>query len=284
MNPTIRPVRTQDIPAICTLLHEHMNSRFEPERWKRLFEPGWTGSPEDMGLVVEDAGRIVGFHGHVCSHRVVAGRRERFVNFSSWYLCKKYRGQGLGSAMVRRAIQAPDTTYTVFSLSPKRVEMFRTFGMEPLEEERLLWRKRGEHDVELITDADTIQYRVWPEEQRILLDNLPYGIKACLASVMCEECLVLYRESVKKNGRTYLDVLYRNNPRLFTELAQDLANALLPDGDAVLAADKRFVLGPGLDAQVERIASPRFYLSENVARENVDLLYSELQLLDLKLD
>ncbi len=284
MSVTIRPACIEDIPAICTMLHEHMNAKFSVERWRGMFKPGWNAVPKEIGLVVEDAGRIVGFHGHICSHRMIGGKRERFVNFSSWYLCREYRGQGLGSTMVRTAIQTPNTTYTVFSLSPKRVDMFRGLGLELLEEERLLWRKRGGHDLTLFTDTDVIQYRVWPEQQRILLDNLPYGIKACLVSIMCEECLVLYRESVKQGGRTYFDVLYRSNPRLFTETAQDLANALLPDEDAVLAADKRFVLGPGLDATVERIASPRFYRSETVAREDVDLLYSELQLLDLKLD
>lgn len=266
------------------MLNENMNSRFEIERWRRLFEPGWYEAPRDLGLVVEDAGQIVGFHGHICSHRMIDGQRERFVNFSSWYLCKPYRSAGLGGQLVRRALEDPDVTYTVFSLSPKRTEMFRTLGMEPLEEERLLWSKRGPGEIDYTTDVDNIWYRVWPEEQRLLDDNNPYGVEACLVSAMCDECLVLYTVARKGDGTMYYDVLYRNNPAMFTECAQSIANAILPEGDAVFAADRRFALGGGLDAQVEKIQSPRFFRSAHVEREHVDLLYSELQLLGLKLD
>ncbi|WP_250645548.1 GNAT family N-acetyltransferase [Salidesulfovibrio onnuriiensis] len=286
MTPKIRRVDPRDIPAICELLHENMNSTFSVERWRRLFQPNWCdGRPQDMGLVVEDAGRIVGFHGHVCSHRMIRGQRERFVNFSSWYLLKEYRGLGLGGKLVRKAIEDPESTYTVFSLSPKRTEMFRTLGMEPLENQRLLWRKRGPAEISLTTDVDNIWYRVWPEEQRFLDDNSPYGVEACLVTSSCDECLVLFTVSEKGDGTTYFDVLYRNNPRMFTELAQSIANAILPDGDAVLAADRRFALGGGLDARVETIRSPRFFKApDRLKPEDVDLLYSELQLLDLKLD
>lgn len=285
MTPKIRRVEAKDIPAICELLHENMNRGFEIERWRRLFEPNWcSGPPEDMGLVVEDAGKIVGFHGHICSHRMVAGRREKFVNFSSWYLLKPYRSLGLGGKMVRKAIEDPEATYTVFSLSPKRTDMFRTLGMKQLEDQRLFWRKKGPADLEITTDVDDIWYRVWPEEQRFLDDNSPYGVEACLVASMCDECLVLFTVAEKSNGTTYYDVLYRNNPRMFCEFAQSIANAILPDGDTVLAADRRFVLGGGLDAQMETIQAPRFYKSPRLAPEDVDLLYSELQLLGLKLD
>lgn len=284
MTPKIRRVEVRDIPAICELLHENMNSKFKVERWRRLFEPNWCEDrPEDMGLVVEDAGKIVGFHGHICSHRVIRGHRERFVNFSSWYLLKEYRSAGLGGQMVRKATEDPDATYTVFSLSPKRIDMFRTLGMEQLDDTRLLWRKRGPADVDLTTDVDNIWYRVWPEEQRYLDDNSPYGVEACLIKSMCDECLVLFSVAEKGEGTTYYDVLYRNNPAMFNEFAQSIANAILPEGDAVLAADRRFVLG-GLDAKVEKIRSPRFFKSPRLKPEDVDMLYSELQLLNLKLD
>lgn len=53
----------------------------------------------------------------------------------------------------------------------------------------------------------------------------------------------------------------------------------------MLAADERFLAAPHPDAEVAPIASPRFFRpGPGIAREDVDLLYSELQLLGLKLD
>ena len=143
MTIILRRAEPDDIDAICTLLHTHMNPDFPVERWKALFTPTWCMDSPDMGIVVVDGDRIVGYHGHICSYRTIGVRRERFVNFTSWYIIKEYRGQGLGKSMLEMATADPDTTYTVFSLSSKRIDYFKTLGLNILEEERLLWRKEG---------------------------------------------------------------------------------------------------------------------------------------------
>jgi len=140
MTVMLRRALPRDVKAICDLLHTHMNPDFPVERWKALFAPTWCTGDPDIGIVAVDGNRIVGYHGHVCSYRHFGSRRERFVNFTSWYILKEYRKQGLGSAMLEMATADPDVTYTVFSLSPKRIEFFRTLGLEVLEEERFLWR------------------------------------------------------------------------------------------------------------------------------------------------
>lgn len=283
MAPEVRRVDPDDIPAVCSLLHEGLNSRFTPEDWQGLFSPVWDHDPAELGILVEDKGSVVGFHGHVCSYRMIREQRERFVNFSSWFLRPEYRGRGLGREMVRIATENPDTTYTVFSPPPTSVDMFIELGFTPLETVRNVWRKCGGTNVEYTLDLDVIKYRVWPEEQRILLDNLPYGIEACMISAKCEDCLVLYSVGRDQKGRDCYDVLYRSNPDMFTRLAQSLANAILPDGDCVFAADRRFVDGPALEARPESLQAPRLFRSPKFSHEQIDLLYSELQLLDITL-
>ena len=59
---------------------------------------------------------------------------------------------------------------------------------------------------------------------------------------------------------------------------------MLPDSPSVLAADGRFVSEPGVDVVREMLPVPRYFKSERVQPREVDHLYSELQLLDLKLD
>ena len=286
MTAILRRATPRDIDAICVLLHTHMNPDFPPERWKRLFAPNWCGRTPDIGLVVEDNGEIVGFHGHVCSSRPLGLKREKFVNFSSWYLKKEYRGQGLGRAMLEMATSDPDTTYVVCSLSPKRVEFFKRLGMDVLDTERLVWRNDGKpyENLELFTDPSEIARLASPPDALALEHHAGLAATPVLVSTRCCLCLLLLSVAKKGNDVLYYDVLYRSNPALFTERAADIARALLPDGDCVLAADRRFVEDCGPEAEVEPLPSPRFYKSSRVLPPDIDLAYSEIVLLGLKLD
>jgi len=263
-----------------------MNPNFSVKKWARLFAPHWCRDKHDIGIVAEDKGRIVGFHGHVCSNRPVKGRLERFTNFSSWYILKEYRRQGLGSAMLEMATEAPNTTYTVCSLSPKRVEFIKKLGIDLLDTKRYLWRKDGHEyeNLELLNDPKKMEMRTSPDEMRVLRDHHNSKALPVLVSTRCSQCLLLLSVAKKKDGLIYYDVLYRSNPGLFTDRVADIAQALLPDGDVVLAADSRFVEGDLHGAEVEEMPSPRFYKSSHVDPADIDLAYSEIALLDLKLD
>ncbi|WP_272698947.1 GNAT family N-acetyltransferase [Desulfovibrio sp. Fe33] len=285
MTATLRRMMPEDIDAVCTLLHDHMNPNFTPKRWKALFAPSWCGADHDMGIVAEDNGRIVGVHGHVCSYRVIDGHRERFRNFSSWYILKEYRKQGLGSAMVEMATSDPEVTCTVFSLSPKRIDFFKTLGMNVLEEERLLWRKTGKpyENLELVSDPVKIRQCCDLGDIRVFDDHRELPVIPVLVMTRCTQCLLFLSRAIKHDGVIYYDVLYRSNPVMFTERIQDIAEALLPDDECVLAADRRF-LNSDAGGEVETIKCPRFYKSKRVQPRDVDLAYSEISLLGLKLD
>lgn len=283
---TLRRAVPGDINAICELLHTCMNPDFSVDRWRKLFEPQWCLDNPDMGLVAVDGDEVVGFHGHICSQRIIGNRTRRFVNFTSWYVRKEYRKQGIGREMLEMATDDPDTTFVVCSLSPKRIDYFKTLGMDVLDTERLLWRKEGHEyeNLELIHDPEVIAMRANPDEVAVLKDHEGLNVTPVLVSTRCTQCLLLISIATKKGGRVYYDVLYRSNQGLFTDRAPDIAQALLPDGDYVLAADRRFVENDAPEAEVEEIQSPRFYKSENVRPRNVDLAYSEIILLDMKLD
>ena len=92
--------------------------------------------------------------------------------------------------------------------------------------------------------------------------------------------------SIKRKAEqiVWYDLMYASDLNHFSVNAQHLADALLPTSPAVLAADGRFVTEPALDATRELLPVPRYFKSERVAPREVDHLYSELQLLDLKLD
>ncbi|NDV20458.1 GNAT family N-acetyltransferase [Pseudodesulfovibrio sp. JC047] len=285
MTAILRRATPNDFDAICELLHTYMNPAFSIQRWRALFTHGWCSGKPDFGIVADDNGAVVGFHGHICSHRIIDGYWERFTNFTSWYIRKEYRKNGLGSKMLEMATADPETTYTVFSLSPKRIEFFKSLGMNVLDEERLLWRKQGKlyDNLELIVDPVKIRAQSAPYDLPFFDDHIPLRVMPVLVATRCAQCLLLLARAVK-NDRVYYDVLYRSNPALFTQRVQDIAEALLPDSECVLAADRRFVDDDGPGAEVEVIKSPRFYKSSRVEPRDIDLTYSELSLLGLKLD
>ena len=116
----VRPAVAADIDAVCRLLHEQMNRRLPPERWRRITTYGWLAQKPDFGRVVDDGGKVVGFVGSVYADREIAGRRERVVSMSSWYLDKAYRGQGLGFELMRSATEDDEASYTMITVSPDR--------------------------------------------------------------------------------------------------------------------------------------------------------------------
>ena len=188
--------------------------------------------------------------------------------------------------MLEMATADETATYMVCSLSPKRIEYFKTLGLKVLDTERLLWRKDGHEfdNLELIHDVEKMVAWANPDEVKVLKDHEGLATTPVLVSTKCTQCLLLLSIAKKAGGVTYYDVLYRSNPGMFTDRVADIAQALLPDGDYVLAADRRFVEDDGPAAEVETIQSPRFYKTPHVKPRNVDLAYSEIVLLDLKLD
>ena len=97
-------------------------------------------------------------------------------------------------------------------------------------------------------------------------------------------CLLVFSVSLKGADIETWDVLHTSDRSFLDRHGAALAGALLPAGPAVLAADRRFVDGPAPGAAAEPLPSPRLYKSPRLAPHEIDHLYNELQLLELKLD
>lgn len=285
MNPVIRPARAGDIEPICALLHEKMNAKFSLRRWRRLMDYPWMRDKPDFGRVVEQDGRILGFVAMVYCDRLIEGTSERFVSISSWFLDKSLRGRGLGAGLMAAATEDEQITYTNVTSSDRVLAIVNAVGYRVLDDHRYLWRKRGSPDSDLRCqwDAGAIRDQVGGDEQRLIDDHAGLPVRAALVEAGGRRALMFF--SVKRKGEdvTYFDLLHTGDGALLAEHGQALADAILPGGPAVLAADCRFAEGPPEGAEREALAVPRFYKSTRLVPARIDLLYSELQLLDLKL-
>ncbi len=286
MEPFIRPAGPDDIEPVAALLHEKMNPKVPVARWRQLMTYSWLTNKPDLGRVVDWGGRVCGFLGMVYSDRPVRGRTERIVDVSSWYLEKELRGRGFGVGLMRAALADPDCTYCTMTASKLRLPIFAAAGFQVLDDQRLVWRRSDAGDPRLAVeqDAATVWAAADVDQRRILDDHAGLAVTPVLAQRDDARCLLMF--SVKRKGADVdtWDVLYTSDRRFLADHGQALAEALLPVESAALAADRRFVNGAAPGAKAEPLPVPRFYKSARLAPHEIDHLYSELQLLDMKLD
>lgn len=291
MSAQIRPAQARDIEPICHLLHTKMNARIPVDRWRKLMAYPWLADPPDFGRVVESDGKILGYCGMVYSHRLIGDavkgmRKERMVSMSSWYLDRSLRGQGLGRDMLLSAIDDPELTYSTLTNSRKPLGIVEALGFKVLEDRRYLWRKTNlvVTDVSLIDEPMAIRDRVAPYQRELIDDMSSLPLVPMLLEADERQALIFLSIKRKDADVLWFDLMYSSDLALFVDCAQAVANKLLPDTPAVLAADGRFVPQPPEQVECERLPVARYYVSQRVAPHEIDHLYGELQLLDLKLD
>ncbi len=292
MSAFIRPAESRDIDAICTLLHTKMNARIPVDRWRHLMTYQWLDDKPDFGRVVESDGKVLGYIGLIYSDRILSTveggqRTERFVSMTSWYLDKSLRGRGLGKGLMAATIDDPaNKTFTQFTNSPKPMAIVAALGFDVLDEYRYHWKKTGLPDSRLVVidSRELMLARANSVQRQLLVDMNVMPIVPLWLEFGSRQALVFFSIKYKGENVLWYDLLYTSDPELFTDCAQSLTNQLLPDTPSVLATDSRLVKPPEGEVVRERLPVSRHFMSDTVRPHEIDHLYSELQLLDLKLD
>jgi GNAT superfamily N-acetyltransferase len=288
MNAFVRLAESRDIEGICSLLHAKMNPKIPVQRWRQLMSYEWFSEKPDFGRVVESGGEILGFCGMVYADRTLGDneRVERIVSMSSWYLDKTVRGKGLGKAMLKSAIADPTMTYATLTNSRKPLGIVEALGFRVLEDHRYLWRKQKSvvTPIILLQDVASIKPLVKPFQRKVIDDMANQPVVPMLLQVEEQQTLLFFSIKRKKNDVLWFDLMHVSDKVLFTRHAQALASVLLPDEPSLMVADGRLVHEPTSDAEYELLPVARYFVSQRVEPQELDNLYSELQLLDLKLD
>ena len=282
----VRPARAGDVESICRLLHEQMNRKLSPDRWRRLMTYGWLAEKPDLGRVAVVDGRVVGYVGMVYADRQLEGGRHRVVNICAWYLDKAFRGRGLGFELMRSATDDPQATYTNLTSSSRTLKLLDGVGFRVLDAERRLWTAEGAPArLNIERDEKKILRKCGTAEGALLRDHAGLPICPVLIEDGNESCLAVFSVKQKYDDETYFDLLHLSNPKFFTARAQAVADCLLPrNRSAVLAADTRLLMGQPHGGTIHPMPVPRYFKSSRLAPGAIDNMYCELQLLDLKLD
>jgi len=286
MTSLVRPAGEGDIGAVCRLLHEQMNRKIAPERWRRLMTYGWLDDKPDLGRVALVDGEVVGYVGAVHAERELAGRRQRITNICAWYLAKPHRGRGLGFELMRQAVADGRATYTNLTSSARTLKLLDALGYAVLERERMVWEVAGAvPSLALEREGARILAEADPAERRLLRDHAGLPVEPVRIDDEEGSCLALFSVKLKGAGVTTYDALHISDPEFFGPRAQAIADALLPrDRPAALAVDARLLGGQAAGGRRETLPVARYYKSAQLAPSGIDNLYSEIPLLDLKLD
>lgn len=286
MTAEVRCVRPEDAPEICDFLHVHMSSRISREKWQRILTPyPWRLPGSDLGCIAVDGGRIVGFFGVMHTIRDVDGTRAHIANLTTWYLLKPYRGTGIGMPMFRAVAGDPDVTYTNFTSDWPILRIFDRLDFGVLDDRRYVWRrKEREHStIDVVRDRDAIRAALAPAERALVDDHAEFNVATYLLRAAEGSCLVMLAVMMKGAEIAYHDVLHLSDRAVFARHAQEFANDILPETKALLAVDARLLHGTKPGGECVPLKVPRYFRSAQLAPWQVDFLYSEVILLDLKL-
>ncbi len=282
----IRLALPPDRDAVCDLLHERMDKRIPLTRWRGITDGRWAPDIPEFGVVAVEDGRIVGFLGVVYAQRQIGGVERRSGNLTSWYIEKPYRGSGLGLEMLRAALGRGDVTYTTFSSNPPALRLMEKAGLRLLDDRRLIWLPRPRQPtagVEVLSGAKVLG-RLSQDSRRIIADHQGFDLRShVIAGPDATGCLVILHVKRKGPDIAYHEVLHVDDPAVLGRHVGNLADAILPAGDSLLSVDSRFLVEGPVPDRSEVIGVPRFYRPAGLAVSQVDFLYSEVVLLDLKL-
>jgi RimJ/RimL family protein N-acetyltransferase len=256
------------------------------ERWGNILDCRWIPEDDRYGAVVTDGDELCGFLGIVFADRPLAGVMHRTGNITSWYLEKERRRSGLGQEMLALVTSLPGVTYVATSPNPRSGGLLAKVGWEVLEERRFLWRRTSERpDAEVRRLASPREAgELDADARRVLADHAGLDVDAyVLRGPEGEACLVMTYVKLKGENIAHLEILHVSDRPTFTRLVRQFANAVLEPANAVLSLDSRFVTEAAKPDEIVRLDIPRTFKPCGIEPQHIDFLYSEVVLLDLKI-
>jgi len=284
----LRWARPDERDKVQDYLFEKMG-KISHETWRNILDCRWNQLDDQFGIIVEQNGSLVGFLGIVFADRILSDKPHRTGNITSWFLEKHLRRSGLGQEMLAMITQADGVSYTATSANFRSGALLKKIGWELLEDSRLLWYRSNDKTpvrFNLLSGRSAVQGQLNTHSLEILNDHRTLNLTPHLLVGPKGENLffLTYIKHKGEEGTAYHEILYANDPGLLTEHVSNIANCLLPDNNAVLSSDKRFLLASAKADDVQSLHVHRYFKPFNrLPASQVDFLYGEVVLLDLKI-
>ena len=261
-----------------------VRAKWDIEGWRRLLAGRWCGPEGRYAIAVRDAGRLIGVLGLVYADRMTAQGVRTTADMTSWYVLKEYRGQGIGQKMIALATSDPSVTVTNFSSAKAAVNVLIKSGLTVLDKERLVWHPRPvSAGYALHEDPLSLGDRLAQKDRKIIADH--QGLRLRHLAVDTPDGLVAMVVYPQKKHDEFVthEIMYLGDQALFARHAAQIAATVLPETAAILSLDRRFAAEGIACDEVREFATARYCQPGLLAPSEIDMLYSECVLLNIKI-
>ena len=277
MTIDLSPITDADVAAVADFLHANHNDRVP---WARTCAAvPWKVEAPNHGFMLRDGRRVVGTLLALYSHRLVAGRMERFCNLGSWCVLPGYRSRSI--SLVRALLAQEGYHFTVLSPDEGPQEIlawlrFRHLDTSAAFVPNLPWPTLPGR-MRISANPDVIERTLVGTELELYHDHAQALAARHLVLIRGHEsCYVMYREFRYHGAPVFAIILHVSNPDLFRRGLIRLTRFLLFHRRLVATlAELRIVEHrPRLSFRLNNW--PKLYRSDSLEPGQVDYLYSEL--------
>jgi hypothetical protein len=279
--PTIRKATPEDFDYVYPLFSGFREPRPAREEFEKLFLPRWGSNESHIGFLLEENGQAVGYLGTLFSVREINGRNENFCNLYTWIVKEEYRSEGL--PLLFQVLRMKDVTVTNFT--GNRVGSILTkFDFQVLDKalKILLPVPSFGDGCELIFNTQHIAPLLDAHDRRVFEDHRDLKYPFALLKAKEGISLICYKK-VKRKRLPVLEVHYLSGRDAFFQHIRHVLLSLCLRTRAVgLMVGDHFL---GDTSFPFSIAIPqrqmRLFRSKTVSVEEMDTMYSELQILNI---
>jgi hypothetical protein len=281
----VKEVGAQDFEKTYPLFAKFQNSRLSKEDWRQLFVDHWQNNKGNFGYLLEDDQGVVGFLGLILSRRIINGKEIKFCNITSWVVDEKFRSQSL--SIFLPILKLKDYTLTIHTASKETYTVARKLGFQDLESHfRIIlplpsiatWMAFCKVEI----DGENFDKILTGEANQIYKDHLAFKCFHIHVRTPLGECYLLgarvYRKSIP-----FFQIYHISQSNIFAKFAGRIAMVIcLRINIVAIITDERFLRGNTvMCSKAFSLPHPRVYKSDLLEKHDIDLLYSELPVLNI---
>lgn len=275
-------VHPRDFETVYPLLQGFRNvSQLTKKDWQSQFAFPFGEIEDHCGYMLLSDNEPVGFLGLIFSQRNVRGKPEKFCDLAAWIVKEEHRSSSL--ALLFPLLREKDLTITTFTASNRVTAVLRKLGFKDIETrlQFLLPVPSLRQPPQIIFDLDRIENLLTGEPARIFRHHRHLYCWHAAFETPQGICYIMLNRSNKKGlPVAYID--YISDPALFE---RHIRQAIYPlcwhFHVTALVAGAHF----GLQKLPFSISTHRnhaiLYRSHSLQPEDIDLIYSEVQVLGL---